>query len=93
MIVREYFTLFGHFNTDDLEEGTQTAMCYALFIGQTFLAQIMMLNIIIAIMGDTYDKMIESKHIDETKTKLKLISECISDGGKLTKDSTNQDSD
>ena len=96
MFVREYFiTLFGHFNADDLGDGTtQTAaMCYAFFIGQTFLAQIMMLNLIIAIMGDTYDKMVESKHIDETKTKLKLISECISDGGKLTKDETKQDTD
>lgn len=36
-----------------------------------------MLNMLIAIMGDTFDNMIENREVNATKTKLKLITECI----------------
>jgi len=34
-----------------------------------------MLNMLIAIMGDTYEKVIENKELNATKTKLELVSE------------------
>ena len=34
-----------------------------------------MLNMLIAIMGDTFDKVTEDKHVNATKTKLSLMSD------------------
>jgi len=46
-----------------------------IFILSTFFVQITMLNMLIAIMGNTFDNVILKKEILATKTKLKLVSE------------------
>ena len=35
-----------------------------------------MLNMLIAIMGDTYEKIIENRDVNEVKTQLQLMGEC-----------------
>ena len=44
-------------------------------MGATFFTQLTMLNMLIAIMGDTFDYATENKEINATKTKLKLLDD------------------
>ena len=44
-------------------------------MGATFFTQLTMLNMLIAIMGDTFDYATENKEINATKTKLKLLND------------------
>lgn len=47
-----------------------------MFFGfATFISQIMMMNMLIAIMTDSYEKVIENASINGTKTKLELLSD------------------
>ena len=50
-------------------------MYYLLFFISTFYVQITMLNMLIALMNDTYSKVSSQKEISSMKTKIKLISE------------------
>ena len=52
-------------------------MCYAFFILATFIVQIVMFNMLIAIMGDTFDKVTEFRDINATKSKLELMSDLV----------------
>ena len=54
--------------------GTRYTMV-AFFILATIITQITMLNMLIAIMGDTFDDMKENEQIQETKTKLLFLAD------------------
>ena len=41
----------------------------------TFISQLVMLNMLIAIMGDSFDKEVESKEMNRTKTKLEILGD------------------
>ena len=51
---------------------------YLLFFAATFMTQITILNMLIAIMGDTFERVIENKDINATKTKLQLTADLAS---------------
>ena len=46
-----------------------------MFLLATFIAQVTMLNMIIAIMGNTFDKVIEKKEMHAMNVKLSILSE------------------
>ena len=46
-----------------------------IFIAATFFTQITMLNMLIAIMGDTFEKITEQKTLFATRTKLALLAD------------------
>lgn len=50
-------------------------MCYFFFLTATFISQLTMLNMLIAIMGDTFGRIMENKDVNATKTKLKILSD------------------
>ena len=52
-------------------------MCYAFFFAATFLSQITMLNMLIAVMGDTFDRVMENKDINSIKSKLELSADLV----------------
>ena len=52
-----------------------TWLFMTLFILACFFVQITMLNMLIAIMSDTFTKVYEKKHIKLTKTKLEFVSD------------------
>ena len=52
-------------------------MCYIFFVLATFITQLTMLNMLIAIMGDTFDKITENREINATRSKLQLMSELV----------------
>ena len=51
------------------------AECYFFFVFATFISQVTMLNMLIAIMGDTYARIMENKEVNATMTKLQLLSD------------------
>ena len=50
-------------------------MTITIFLGATFFTQITMLNMLIAIMGDTFDRISEKKKLYETRTKLDILAD------------------
>ncbi len=58
-------------------EGPQTRVIYVYFIFATFISLVTMLNMLIAIMGDTFDRMMENKDINSIKSKLELVADLV----------------
>ena len=64
----------GEYNLDG--DGVElNNLYYILFFISTFYVQITMLNMLIALMNDTYSKVSSQKKLSSMKTKIKLISE------------------
>lgn len=57
-----------------MSEGT---LCLAFFILATFFSQVTMLNMLIAIMGDTFGRVMENKQLNATRTKLDLMGDLV----------------
>ena len=75
MIMNQYYLSLGEFNTDNFSKQPHDVLCYLLFILATFFVQVTMLNMLIAIMSDTYERVSENKSVHAHRTKLKLLSE------------------
>ena len=76
MLINQYLLALGEFmSLDKFKEGPEVNMCYVYFILATFNVQIVMFNMLIAIMGDTFDKITENRSINAIKSKLELLSD------------------
>ena len=64
----------GEFNLDNFG-GTNATVVWLLFVGATFFSQITILNMLIAIMGDTFDRVQETRQIQAMDEKLKLLNQ------------------
>ena len=58
-------------------DGPQVIMIYVLFFLATFLTQVTALNMIIAIMGATFDKVQDSQEQHEREMKISLLCDYI----------------
>lgn len=69
----------GEFGTDNFSaEGTPNgAILWILFIVATFLSQITILNMLIAIMGDTFDSVYENKAQAALKEKISILKDFV----------------
>ena len=65
----------GDFDRSTFADNPQALILYVFFIVATFITQLTMLNMLIAIMGDTFGRVFEQKEINATKTKLELMSD------------------
>ena len=65
----------GTFHYENYEDHEFTLIIWLLFVMGTAFTQITMLNMLIAIMGDTFDKVSESKHTFTTRTKLQILGD------------------
>ena len=48
-----------------------------MFVAATFITQLVMLNMLIAIMGDTFERVIENRDVNAVKTKLQFIGDLV----------------
>ena len=71
----QYMLALGEFDFDNYEAGPQTYLCYLLFLSATFMTQITFLNMLIALMGDTFAKVMEQKEQFGLQTKLQIMSD------------------
>ena len=72
--LNQYLLMLGEFQMDGFEPHVNTALCYSLFILTTFLMQITFLNMLIVIMGDTFDKVIDQRPTFSLKNKLMILA-------------------
>ena len=61
---------FGMFEPENFSDHPQAILAYILFFAATFISQLKMLNMLIAIMGDSFDKVIENKDVNSVEMKL-----------------------
>ena len=59
---------------DGFKIHTNAALCYIFFISTTFISQVTFLNMLIAIMGDTFDRVIDQRPTYSLKNKLMLMA-------------------
>ena len=71
----QYTLALGDWDSDNFAAGSQMPLIYIFFLLSTFFSIILMLNMLIAIMGDTYERIIENREVNEVKTLLSLIGE------------------
>ena len=73
-----YELSLGEFMVDSYREVQgHTILVYTLFFASTFLIQITFLNMLIAIMGDTFTEATEEKENNARQTKLKIMGDYI----------------
>ena len=78
LLLNQYLLALGEFNMDNFADQPQMILCFFFFISATFITQITMLNMLIAIMGDTFERVMENKEVNATQTKLELMSDLVS---------------
>ena len=78
MLVNQWFIALGEFaNLEAYSWGseTDTVLILSFFILTTFVTQITMFNMLIAIMSDTFDNINENKEANAIKSKLSLMGD------------------
>ena len=60
-ILNQYLMLLGEFHMDGFKEHPNAFLCYTLFLLTTLIGQIMFLNMLIAIMSESYDLLKEQR--------------------------------
>ena len=70
-----YLLALGEFNLDDYElgDGTDYFLLWIFFIGASFFLLIHLLNMLIAIMGETFGKFNEIKHQQTIRNHLRFV--------------------
>mmetsp|Transcript_27105 Transcript_27105/g.31818 ORF Transcript_27105/g.31818 Transcript_27105/m.31818 type:complete len:109 (+) Transcript_27105:1160-1486(+) len=71
----QYLLAIGEYAVDDFSDRPLTWLCFILFILATFFIQVTMLNMLIAIMADTFSNVYQKKEVRATKTKLEFVSD------------------
>ena len=75
MLLNQYLLALGEFSLDNFASNSHASLCYFFFICATFISQVTMPNMLIAIMGDTFEKVIENRTVNAIKSKLELMDE------------------
>mmetsp|Transcript_2938 Transcript_2938/g.4004 ORF Transcript_2938/g.4004 Transcript_2938/m.4004 type:complete len:230 (-) Transcript_2938:532-1221(-) len=76
MLFNQYLLALGEFSTlDNFADNDQGKLAYLFFIFATFISQLTILNMLIAVMGDTYERIIENKEVNATMTKLTIMDD------------------
>ena len=75
--MNQYMLSLGEFNTDAFEFDGKDVLVWTIFIVSTFITQITFLNMLIAIMGDTFDRVSEVKEQSALKEKLLILSDYV----------------
>ena len=70
-----YLTSVGEFSTDSFALGEDTGLLWAFFLMTTFFLSIVMLNMLIAMMGRSYEKISEKARASMLKERMLLIME------------------
>ena len=77
--LNQFNLMIGEYNTDGFKDHVSPQLCYALFIITVVISQITFLNMLIAIMSDTFEKVIEQRPTFSLKNKLMILAdmECV----------------
>ena len=73
--INQYLLGLGEFSSIDAYEGENATFTWIMFLMATFIIQITFLNMLIAIMGDTFDRVVERKQASARREKLDILNE------------------
>ena len=73
-VYNQYMLSVGEFNMDGFDSHPEKILCYIFFLLSTFITQITFLNMLVAIMGDTFGRVIENKANYGLQTKLQIMA-------------------
>jgi hypothetical protein len=74
-IYNQYMMSLGEFTMDGFGDHPEMIICYLFFLTATFVTQLTFLNMLIAIMGDTFGRVIENKNQYGLQTKLSIMGD------------------
>ena len=74
-LIHQYQLALGTFYYKQYHEHSHATLVWLLFFLSTGFTQITMLNMLIAIMGDTFDKVTENSKVYTTRTKLQILGD------------------
>ena len=74
-LYNQYLLSLGEFAMDGFDDHPEMALVYTFFTLATFFTQITFLNMLIAIMGDTFGRVIENKANFGLQTKLSIMGD------------------
>jgi hypothetical protein len=75
-MLNQYLLVLGEFDTGNFG-GENSAAIWLFFISATFISQITILNMLIAVMGDTYDRVSEKKDQATLREKIKILADYV----------------
>lgn len=75
--VRSYLIGLGEFAMDNFNEGNDGWLIWIFFLLSTFVTQLVFMNLLIAIMGDTFDRVQEVKIQAAAKEKIAMITDFV----------------
>ena len=70
----QFKLMIGDFDIGGFLGHANPFLCYGLFILTVLISQLTFLNMLIAIMADTFDKVIEQKPTFSLKNRLKILA-------------------
>ena len=73
----QYELSLGNTKLGVFVDGPNSDMCYVLFFSATFLIQVVFLNMLIAIMGDSFSQAIEQRELNANKEKISIMGDYI----------------
>jgi len=78
-ILNQYMLALGEFGTDNFsaDSGKNSEVVWALFVFATFITQLTILNMLIAIMGDTFDAVLEKQEQYAMKEKIRILNDFV----------------
>lgn len=92
LIYNQYLLSLGEFGLDNFGDHPQAVLVYVIFVSATFISQLTMLNMLIAIMGDSFAKVYENREVNGTRMKLQILSDlgtCLPRAGNVERTETN----
>jgi len=75
LLFNQYLLSLGEFGTDNFGVHPNAVLVYCFFFAATFISQLTMLNMLIAIMADSFDKVFENRAINSIKMKIDFASD------------------
>ena len=76
-VTNQYMLSLGEFDLANYKGGNNDSLAWAVFITTTFIIQITFLNMLIAIMGDTFARVSEIKEQSALKEKIEILSDFV----------------
>ena len=76
-MMNQYLLSLGEFDTENYQLAGNDYIVWMVFIATTFITQITFLNMLIAIMGDTFDRASEVKEQSALKEKIEILADYV----------------
>ena len=71
----QYMLALGMFEPENYGDHPQAILAFLFFLGATVMSQLTMLNMLIAIMGDSFDRVFENQEIHSVSMRLQILGD------------------